>query len=1097
METIKFRARLFLSVTMVSLMSLTWALPDETEYLGTIAAEGYFDDRFWGDFPIGFDFDFFGNTYTDFYVTSNGLVMFGSGSTRYINRTIPNTATPNNYIAPFWDDIVIHQSGDIMYQTIGTAPNRKLVIQFTNMSFWNSPILLGTFQVILYEGSNNIQTQYRSIVDLTSARASGNSATVGLENEDGTAGVLCSFNTEDYIQSEKAILFTPGAGTYTFDDNAVYEGVLLQDVIPRASTPSLISPANNSTIGDNVTFQWEAAANASSYFVVISQNSDLSSPIHTSADLTDLSYDFPLSADQTYYWSAYSKNSVGAVSWSEIWSFQTSSVPPLVAVPQTAYLEQGEERVITLVFTGGDAGSKTATVNSLPTEGSLYQNNGGIPGAQITSVPTDVSDASFKLIYSASGGSGNGVGNFDFQFSDDTWTSTAETYTINVSPPGIPNFLYASKELDRVEITFDRDMTDPTGKHLEFSIQDDGVDVTPTSCTLKPGDPATIVVYVSPNLDTDHAIGVAYTKGTVTAESTGVLESFSFQLAGKLAQVINFDALVDKTYGDANYALAATSSSGLPITFSSSNSTVVSVSGSTASVNNAGESLIYASQAGDATYSSVTFERHQLVNKAPATVTLSDLTQEYTGSKIEATVNTVPAGLTIKVTYDGSVSIPTELGSYVVSADVEEANYSGNATGTLVITDLTPPVPDLAILPDASGECSVTPVAPTATDLNSGIVTGTTATPFPVTSQGTTIITWTYTDGSGNESTQVQSIVIVDVTDPDTPVLTDVTGECSATAPAPTTTDACAGTITGTTSDPLTYNTQGTHVITWNFDDGNGNDIDVTQNVVITDVTDPDIPVLADLTDECSVTAIAPTTNDACAGTITGTTADPLTYNTQGTHMITWNFDDGNGNSIDVVQNVIITDLTPPVAPTLLDVTGECSATAVAPTTTDACAGTITGTTSDPLTYNSQGTHVITWNFDDGNGNDIDVTQNVVINDLTPPVAPVLADVTGECSASAVAPTTTDACAGSITGTTSDPLTYTTQGTHVINWNFDDGNGNSIDVVQNVIITDLTPPVAPTLLDVTGECSASAVAPTTTDACAGTITRNHCRSIDL
>ena len=129
-------------------------------------------------------------------------------------------------------------------------------------------------------------------------------------------------------------------------------------------------------------------------------------------------------------------------------------------------------------------------------------------------------------------------------------------------------------------------------------------------------------------------------------------------------------------YGDADYALSATSSSGLPITFSSSNSTVVSVSGSTASVNNAGESLIYASQAGDATYSSVTFERHQLVNKAPATVTLTDLIQEYTGSKIEATVTTVPAGLTIKVTYDGSVSIPTELGSYAVSADVEEASES-------------------------------------------------------------------------------------------------------------------------------------------------------------------------------------------------------------------------------------------------------------------------------------------------------------------------------------------------------------------------------------------------------------------------------------
>jgi len=249
-------------------------------------------------------------------------------------------------------------------------------------------------------------------------------------------------------------------------------------------------------------------------------------------------------------------------------------------------------------------------------------------------------------------------------------------------------------------------------------------------------------------------------------------------------------------------------------------------------------------------------------------------------------------------------------------------------------------------------------------------------------------------------------------------------------------------------------------VITWNFDDGNGNSIDVTQNVVIIDATPPVAPVLADVTGECSATAVAPTTTDACEGSITGTTSDPLTYNTQGTHVITWNFDDGNGNSIDVTQNVVIIDVTPPVAPLLADVTGECSATAVAPTTTDACEGSITGTTSDPLTYNTQGTHVITWNFDDGNGNSIDVTQNVVIIDATPPVAPVLTDVTGECSATATAPTTTDDCSGTITGTTTDPLTYSTEGTHVITWNFDDGNGNSIDVTQNVIVEDVTAPTA-------------------------------------
>jgi len=162
------------------------------------------------------------------------------------------------------------------------------------------------------------------------------------------------------------------------------------------------------------------------------------------------------------------------------------------------------------------------------------------------------------------------------------------------------------------------------------------------------------------------------------------------------------------------------------------------------------------------------------------------------------------------------------------------------------------------------------------------------------------------------------------------------------------------------------------------------------------DNTDPFIPILSDVEVECSATVSAPTTTDNCAGTITGTTTDPLTYTAQGTYVITWNFDDGNGNDIDVTQNVIINDVTDPVIPILGNVTGECAATAPVPTTTDNCTGTITGTTTDPLTYTTQGTHVITWNFDDGNGNDIDVTQNVIINDETDPVLISISDLSIE-----------------------------------------------------------------------------------------------------
>ena len=126
----------------------------------------------------------------------------------------------------------------------------------------------------------------------------------------------------------------------------------------------------------------------------------------------------------------------------------------------------------------------------------------------------------------------------------------------------------------------------------------------------------------------------------------------------------------------------------------------------------------------------------------------------------------------------------------------------------------------------------------------------------------------------------------------------------------------------------------------------------------------------------------------------------------------------GPGNTITQTQNVVINDVTAPVADvaTLADVTAECELTSItAPTATDNCGATITGTTTDPLTYNTQGTHVINWSFDDGNGNVTTETQNVVINDVTAPVADVatLADVTAECEVTSItAPTATDNCGG-------------------------------------------------------------------------------------
>jgi formylmethanofuran dehydrogenase subunit C len=94
---------------------------------------------------------------------------------------------------------------------------------------------------------------------------------------------------------------------------------------------------------------------------------------------------------------------------------------------------------------------------------------------------------------------------------------------------------------------------------------------------------------------------------------------------------------------------------------------------------------------------------------------------------------------------------------------------------------------------------------------------------------------------------------------------------------------------------------------------------------------------------------------------------------------------DGNVSTM----NVEVGDNEAPVpdVASLLDITGECSATITSPpTATDNCAGTITGTTTDPLTYSTQGTYSVTWTYDDGHGNTTTQTQNVVIDDVTAPV---------------------------------------------------------------------------------------------------------------
>jgi len=466
--------------------------------------------------------------------------------------------------------------------------------------------------------------------------------------------------------------------------------------------------------------------------------------------------------------------------------------------------------------------------------------------------------------------------------------------------------------------------------------------------------------------------------------------------------------------------------------------------------------------------------------------------------------NTSSLSAPLLYTWSGTVSAntptvqATQNGTYTVTV-TDAADCFSTATVTLVV-DAIDPVPTIAALSDITAQCGVTITNfPTANDNCAGTITGTTSDPLTYAAQGTYTITWTYDDGNGNVVTQDQDVIIQDNTAPvpDVQTLSAVTEQCTATITAPTATDNCTGVITGTTSDPVSYTTQGNYTITWTYDDGNGNTTIQTQTVVVNDNTAPvpDVTTLQTINGQCSATVSSvPTATDNCTGGITGTTSDPLFYTTQGNYTVTWTYDDGNGNTTTQTQTVVVNDNTAPIpdVSSLQTVTGQCSATVTVPTATDNCAGTITGTTSSPLTYTAQGNYTITWMYDDGNGNTATQTQTVVVNDNTAPVPNItsLQTITGQCSATVTAPTATDNCAGVITGTTSSPLTYTTQGTRTITWTYNDGNGNVTTQTQTVIVNDNTAPVpnVTSLQTITGQCSATVTAPTATDNCAGTIT---------
>ena len=169
------------------------------------------DDSQQGPLPIGFTFCFYGQSYSQFIVGSNGWIAFSSPqSTAFTSNSIPSTAfaVPRNCIMGPWQDWHPGLGGQIKYQTTGIAPCRKLTVSWINMPMFLCTSNQGTFHIVIYESTNIIENYIQNKPACLGWQSG--TAVQGIHNVTGTAAVsVPGRNSTAWTATSDAYRYTP------------------------------------------------------------------------------------------------------------------------------------------------------------------------------------------------------------------------------------------------------------------------------------------------------------------------------------------------------------------------------------------------------------------------------------------------------------------------------------------------------------------------------------------------------------------------------------------------------------------------------------------------------------------------------------------------------------------------------------------------------------------------------------------------------------------------------------------------------------------------------------------------------------------------
>ena len=218
-----------------------------------------------------FSFKFCGTYYTSFGVSDNGIVTLGvtPGTTVY---ALPNTTVPT--ISPFANDTRVGTDGEVEAKIVGTAPNRTLVIQWTNnMIRYLTTAAAGTatYQVRLYESSNVIEFVYGT---MTTNAATVSNYYVGISTNT-TANNLITINSSTNATNTTATAtintYTASATITSLNSSGEGSRKMYRFTPPLCSTPSPPTNLNLTAVtgGGSITGTFTAPGTTPTGYLVI------------------------------------------------------------------------------------------------------------------------------------------------------------------------------------------------------------------------------------------------------------------------------------------------------------------------------------------------------------------------------------------------------------------------------------------------------------------------------------------------------------------------------------------------------------------------------------------------------------------------------------------------------------------------------------------------------------------------------------------------------------------------------------------------------------------------------------------------------------